>query len=173
MGYEMTTDAGQPVTAKELVAGRRKHKQPASQLGSATLAGAIEVIGVDQMRQALLERGAKDYVDGLCKMLAYRNNRGMPNSRYRWAFQLYARAIKLVGGEGEVLQKLLLATGLTSEMELRKLVERHQALGSYSLEDAERDGVEALRLVLRERPERGAEIRRRLFGEHEVNGEGS
>ena len=67
--------------------------------------------------------------------------------------------------------QLFVALSVSGEPELRQIVESHRALSGYTTEDAERDAVEALKLVLRERPERAGEIRSALFGEREIDPE--
>jgi hypothetical protein len=67
------------------------------------------------------------------------------------------------------ISALFVTLGVNGEDELKRLVERDRALTGYHLDDAERDGVAALRLVLAEHPERAADIRRALFGEQEVD----
>jgi len=61
--------------------------------------------------------------------------------------------------------QLFVALSVSGEDELRRIVESHRALAGYSVADAEHDAVAALRLVLREQPERAGEIRSALFGE--------
>lgn len=69
------------------------------------------------------------------------------------------------------IAQLFVALQVSGEDELRQIVSAHRALGDYGLADAERDAVEALRLVLREHPERAAEIRSALFAEREITPE--
>lgn len=72
---------------------------------------------------------------------------------------------------GELLptqvQQVYISLGVRDEGELRRILEDHRRLraasGDEALDDAERDAVEALRLVLAERPERADAIRAALF----------
>ena len=80
--------------------------------------------------------------------------------------------LELVGrATGELLppqlQQVYIGLGVADEGELRRILEDHRRLrsasGDEALDDAERDAVEALRLVISERPDRADAIRAALF----------
>lgn len=72
------------------------------------------------------------------------------------------------------LQQVYISLGISDETELRRIIEQHKALDTFSLDDAERDAVEALKLVFAERPERKTAILAELSsGAVELESEGA
>lgn len=103
----------------------------------------VEMLSLHRRTLALLEQ-AEQAGDLRSALAAIREARGN---------------LELVGrASGELLppqvQQVYIGLGVADESELRRIVEQHKAAGALTLDDAERDAVEALKLVFEERPER-------------------
>jgi len=78
---------------------------------------------------------------------------------------------------GELLpaqvQQVYLSLGVSDESELRRIIAERRAMDSLTLDDAERDAVETLKLVFEERPERREPVLAALSSQATVLAEGA